>query len=28
MASGEYNFYSYVHDTNNWIDPIGIRSHC
>ena len=26
MASGEYNFYSYVHDTNNWIDPLGLEA--
>ena len=26
LASGEYNFYSYVHDTNNWIDPLGLEA--
>ena len=26
LASDEYNFYSYVHDTNNWIDPFGLEA--
>lgn len=25
LESGEPNFYAYVHDTNTWIDPLGLN---
>ncbi|MCD0476268.1 DUF6531 domain-containing protein [Flavobacterium sp. EDS] len=26
LASGEFGFYNYVHDTNGWIDELGLAS--
>jgi uncharacterized protein RhaS with RHS repeats len=25
LASGEPNFYAYVHDTNSWVDVLGLQ---